>query len=206
MDNPALFLNGTPMPLRLSTPSFLLFTGDSGLQSHIQETVEPAHLTVVKDVRAMSRVIARRAFHGVILETRRDRPGELAEVHRLIDPKQTFLLAGSSAMLRDAPRVVSSMNRANGQAKAPPARSIDLEDFLESKIGEFVRAMREGSGRNLHATLIKAVERPLIIRVLRETNGNQIQAAELLGMNRNTLRKKIKEFKIPVKREPSTKA
>lgn len=48
--------------------------------------------------------------------------------------------------------------------------------------------------------LISAVERPLIAHALKETNGNQIQAAQLLGMNRNTLRKKITEFRIPVKR------
>jgi two-component system nitrogen regulation response regulator GlnG len=45
------------------------------------------------------------------------------------------------------------------------------------------------------------VEEPLITLVLRETNGNQMQAADLLGMNRNTLRKKITEFRISVKRE-----
>lgn len=150
----------------------------------------------------MSRLMARRSFSGVILETRRDRPNELAEVHSLIDPKQTFLLAGSSSALRDAPRLVSSLVRTNSQHKAAH-QSFQLDDYLESKIGEFVRAMREGSARNLHATLIKAVERPLLVWVLRETNGNQIQAAELLGMNRNTLRKKIKEFKIPVTRERS---
>jgi two-component system nitrogen regulation response regulator GlnG len=49
--------------------------------------------------------------------------------------------------------------------------------------------------------LIKAVERPLIAHTLKETNGNQIQAAHLLGMNRNTLRKKITELRIPVRRE-----
>jgi len=49
--------------------------------------------------------------------------------------------------------------------------------------------------------LITAIERPLITRALQETNGNQIQAAELLGLNRNTLRKKIKDLHIPVKRK-----
>ena len=53
--------------------------------------------------------------------------------------------------------------------------------------------------------LISAVERPLIIFALKETNGNQIQAAHLLGMNRNTLRKKIGELRIPVKREKPSK-
>ena len=48
--------------------------------------------------------------------------------------------------------------------------------------------------------LITAIERPLITRALQETKGNQIQAAELLGLNRNTLRKKIHDLHIPVKR------
>ncbi len=200
MDNPALFSNGACMPNRASTHAFLLFTGDSGLQSYIQKHVDPSHLTVVKDVRAMSRLMSKRSFNGVILETRHDRANELTEVQHLLDPQQTLLLAGSSSALREAPQVVSSLARTNGQAKAA-APAYRLDDYLESKIGEFVRAMREGSAKNLHATLIKAVERPLLVRVLRETNGNQIQAAELLGMNRNTLRKKLKEFKIPVTKD-----
>ena len=39
-----------------------------------------------------------------------------------------------------------------------------------------------------------------ITKALQETKGNQIQAAELLGLNRNTLRKKIQDLHIPVKR------
>nr|MBI3614362.1 hypothetical protein [Nitrospirota bacterium] len=65
--------------------------------------------------------------------------------------------------------------------------------------------MKNGSARDLHPILIKAVEEPLITLVLRETNGNQMQAADLLGMNRNTLRKKITEFRISVKRERTRK-
>jgi two-component system nitrogen regulation response regulator GlnG len=67
-------------------------------------------------------------------------------------------------------------------------------------MGDFVKGMRDGSGRNLHPMLINAIERPLITRALQETKGNQIQAAELLGLNRNTLRKKIHNLHIPVKR------
>jgi DNA-binding protein Fis len=81
-----------------------------------------------------------------------------------------------------------------------------LESYLESKLGEFVRGMKNSSGRNLHPMLISAVERPLITFALKETNGNQIQAAQLLGMNRNTLRKKIGELRIPIKREKPAKA
>lgn len=50
--------------------------------------------------------------------------------------------------------------------------------------------------RNIYPTVIREVERPLIMIVLRESKGNQTKAAQLLGMNRNTLRKKIIELNI----------
>ena len=78
---------------------------------------------------------------------------------------------------------------------------MSLEDYVEWKMGDFVKGMRNGSARNLHPMLISAIERPLIVRALQETKGNQIQAAELLGLNRNTLRKKIHDLHIPVKRD-----
>jgi two-component system nitrogen regulation response regulator GlnG len=49
---------------------------------------------------------------------------------------------------------------------------------------------------------LREVERPLIARVLTETRGNQLRAAALLGVNRNTLRKKIRELDIEVMRGP----
>ncbi len=44
--------------------------------------------------------------------------------------------------------------------------------------------------------VMQSVEKPLIELVMKHTNGNQTRAADLLGINRNTLRNKIKQFKI----------
>jgi len=52
----------------------------------------------------------------------------------------------------------------------------------------------------LYDRVLHEVERPLIVLTLRATRGNQIRAAHLLGLNRNTLRKKIRELDIPVVR------
>lgn len=50
----------------------------------------------------------------------------------------------------------------------------------------------------LYQRILREIERPLIQKVLQVTKGNQVKAAEMLGLNRNTLRKKIKELEISV--------
>ncbi len=54
----------------------------------------------------------------------------------------------------------------------------------------------------LYQRILKEVERPLIALSLSATRGNQVKTADLLGLNRNTLRKKIRELNIPVLRTP----
>lgn len=49
---------------------------------------------------------------------------------------------------------------------------------------------------NLHEKVIAQVEKPLIEHVLRYVKGNQLRAAAILGINRNTLRKKIECYGI----------
>ncbi|MEO1016190.1 MAG: nitrogen regulation protein NR(I) [Pseudomonadota bacterium] len=54
----------------------------------------------------------------------------------------------------------------------------------------------------LHGRILREVERPLITRILEATRGNQLRAADILGLNRNTLRKKIRELDIQLVRSP----
>ena len=58
----------------------------------------------------------------------------------------------------------------------------------------------------LYDRVIQEVERPLIVLTLTACRGNQLRAAELLGINRNTLRKKIRELGIPTERDNYRKA
>ena len=52
----------------------------------------------------------------------------------------------------------------------------------------------------LYDRILREVERPLIMLTLQATRGNQLKASDVLGLNRNTLRKKIRELDIPVVR------
>ena len=52
----------------------------------------------------------------------------------------------------------------------------------------------------LYDRVLREIERPLIQLSLSATRGNQLKAAQLLGLNRNTLRKKVRELDIDVAR------
>jgi len=67
---------------------------------------------------------------------------------------------------------------------------------LEALVASESDAALEAGEDDLHRRLVERVERPLLERVLARTGGNQIRAAALLGINRNTLRKKIVELGI----------
>jgi Fis family transcriptional regulator, factor for inversion stimulation protein len=74
-----------------------------------------------------------------------------------------------------------------------------LEKWLDKSIKQYVGAMDEQNNGHLHELIIGGIEKPLVEIVLKETNGNQTQAANILGINRNTLRKKITEYDIKCK-------
>tara|TARA_B100000315_G_C14509763_1_gene556406 strand:+ start:284 stop:580 length:297 start_codon:yes stop_codon:yes gene_type:complete len=71
-----------------------------------------------------------------------------------------------------------------------------LEESLEAKVAEFANRMTQCGARNLHSLLIRAVEKSLITKILIEMKWNQVQAAHVLGLNRNTLRTKIRDLRI----------
>jgi two-component system nitrogen regulation response regulator GlnG len=79
----------------------------------------------------------------------------------------------------------------------PGASGESAGDPLESAVAAAAaEALAVEPCQDLHRSLLERVERPLLDAVLAHTGGNQIRAAALLGINRNTLRKKIAELGI----------
>ena len=72
---------------------------------------------------------------------------------------------------------------------------------VERHLREYFAAHKDAlPAGGLYDRVLREVERPLILLTLAATRGNQIKAAQLLGLNRNTLRKKIRELDIQVVR------
>ncbi len=76
------------------------------------------------------------------------------------------------------------------------ANSFSIKEFLEDKLKRYLKELTKLDNCNLYETVISEVEKALIKIVLNETGGNQLKAAKTLGINRNTLRTKIKEYRI----------
>ena len=87
------------------------------------------------------------------------------------------------------------------QAVGQPEQNVPetLSRAVERHIRDFLAVHDNGVNlTGVYDTIIAEVERPLIRLTLAATRGNQIKAAAMLGLNRNTLRKKIRELSIPV--------
>ena len=179
--------------------SILLLSGDPDIQSQFKHAFKDASVTAAKYASTLPKDVTRRTFDAVIVELKPGSSGRAAAIPTNIDLTHALVITGSRTVLIRTSKLMQVTAQQNA-AGAKRNEALSLEDYLEWKMGDFVKGMRDGSGRNLHPMLINAIERPLITRALQETKGNQIQAAELLGLNRNTLRKKIHDLHIPVKR------
>ena len=117
-----------------------------------------------------------------------DWPGNVRELENVI--QRAMVMATSGVILPEHLPI--------GPVSAAASVAVDasLEEIIEKKLIECVRGLRHHASANLYELIVGLVERPLLRAVLRETRGNQLRAAQILGINRNTLRKKLTEHGI----------
>ena len=129
-------------------------------------------------------------------------PGNVRELENLVR-RLVALYADDVVRLEAVEMELAELSAAPdaGSDAAAPNPDEGLETAVERILKKYFDAhdgVLPPSG--LHERVLREVEAPLIRLTLSATRGNQIQASKVLGLNRNTLRKKIRELQIPVVR------
>jgi len=124
-------------------------------------------------------------------------PGNVRELENLI--------RRLSALYSEEVVGLEVVRRELAEAPAEVAESASTSESLGTTVEQHLSryfAAHKGAlpAAGLYQRVLREVERPLIELTLAATRGNQLRAAKLLGLNRNTLRKKIRELDIPVVR------
>jgi len=130
-----------------------------------------------------SRFLAEDTLEGL---RRHEWPGNVRELENAI--KRALVLSSGEVL---TPEDFGFLEEPAGGAPA----AITLESLVAREVESALARGREG---DVHREILERVERPLLEAALARTEGNQIRAAALLGINRNTLRKKIHDLGIPV--------
>src|SRR5262249_12425751 len=117
-------------------------------------------------------------------------PGNVAE---LKDVARRLVLNWKRKEPIDAPAVEGVLPRV---AERIPLEDMSFEELVRSKLKGFLRRVDGYPVENLYDDVIARVERPLLALVMEHAQGNQLRAAEILGLNRNTLRKKLAQHEL----------
>jgi two-component system, NtrC family, nitrogen regulation response regulator GlnG len=108
-------------------------------------------------------------------------PGNVRELENVV--KRALVLASGDVITPEDIELASEPSRAG--------RSAEWPDLVRDELIEMLDAPEAPPGRGPYWYFVERLERSIIEEAMRRSGGNQIQAARLLGINRNTLRKKI---------------
>ncbi len=122
-------------------------------------------------------------------------PGNVRELENSI--KRAVILSSDHLL---APSDFSAITNHKETFHAVPQEQ-SLEAIVEAKLRSSMNGIEKLDKGDIYNIVIEQVERPLIRYLLEKTRGNQVRAADILGINRNTLRKKISELQISIKKD-----
>src|SRR6185312_5558650 len=122
-------------------------------------------------------------------------PGNVRELENLV--RRLSALYADETISREI--VENELNLADRSPAAAAGGPVDVATAVESHVAQLLREHEPNlPPAGLYQRVLDRVEAPLIAMALNACGGNQIKAADLLGLNRNTLRKKIRAHSIEI--------
>ncbi|MFQ5901205.1 MAG: sigma-54-dependent transcriptional regulator [Thermodesulfobacteriota bacterium] len=118
-------------------------------------------------------------------------PGNVRELENTL--KRAFILSSDPVIKSHELNLAET-----DKTKKKDSLNSTLEGFFAKRLEDVTDKVKKDLKGDLYSMVIRWVEKPLIELILKKTRGNQILASRILGINRNTLRKKIKELKVKI--------
>jgi Fis family transcriptional regulator len=95
-----------------------------------------------------------------------------------------------------AQRVNLEVVDSNGSHAVQPSSTHSLREHAEKTLRRYFTDLKGHDPSDLYEMVLGEIEAPLLTTLMEYTRGNQSRAATILGLNRSTLRKKLRKYKI----------
>jgi two-component system nitrogen regulation response regulator GlnG len=158
------------------------------LRERRDDVAELAHYFLFRFDRELGLDLRGFAPEALELLQAHDWPGNVRELQSAI--KEAMLHASGHIVVPEFLPEGLRRQRPAGAPARPPAPELDLPGLIDGLLAK--------GERDVHGRVLEAVERLLLARVLRETHGHQAQASDILGINRTTLRSKLRALGLAV--------
>ncbi|MDQ6992311.1 MAG: sigma-54 dependent transcriptional regulator [Mariprofundus sp.] len=125
---------------------------------------------------------------AVDLLSRHDWPGNVRELKNVMR-RLAVLTPGATITLTDVALAIGNVDNHTGSEET-------LAESVTRCTRQYLHQLGYAAPTNLHQHLLEQIEPPLLVLALQQSRGNQLKVSEMLGLNRNTVRKLLKKYEI----------